>query len=103
MKKAKPLPEGTYKDEDKIIRIDAGHPDLGKYKIEVSQVIDHERAIRMSQGLNAMPSNRDPEMFSVFGAKTSTKVRDEKRKPISVPGFIIKRKVLINDRLEFLE
>ncbi len=100
---AKPPPRWSYRDLEGVIRVNAGHPDLGKYKIEVTSVVEQSRAIHMSRGLNSMPSNYDSEMFSVFHAGRRVCVRDDNRRLINVPGFIVKRKVLLNDKLEFLD
>ncbi len=99
----KPVPKWAYKDIDKIIRIGVGHPDLGKYQIVVSQIVEHKRALGLGRGLNSMPSNRDPEMFKVFKAAQDAVIRNDVSKLVRVPGFIVKRKVLLNDRLEFLD
>ncbi len=103
MKKAKPPPEGTYRDPNGCLRVDAGHLALGKYKIEVSQVSTQNKAVSICRGLNSMPTNIDPEMFSVFGTKQTVQTRDEHRGKIDVPGFMVKRKVLLNDKLQFLQ
>ncbi len=88
---------GTYRDEDNFERINADYPDLGKYKIEVSKVIDRARAMDMCRNLNTMPSNTDKFMFSVFKADKFALFCNKK-----VPGFIVKRKLIIGDKVEFL-
>ncbi len=90
---------GTYRDEDNIKRINADCPDLGKYKIEVSKVIDRNRAMDMCRNLNTMPSNTDDFMFSVFKASEDIPYGKNPK----IPGFIVKRKVIIGDKVQFLD
>ncbi len=102
----KPLPEGAYMDPERIVRINEDHPDLGKYKIEVSGILEQERAIRMCKGNNEMPSNikeGDPQMFKVFKDEVDAVIRNDVSKLIRVPGYRVKRKALIKDKLEFLD
>lgn len=89
---------GTYRDEDNIERVNADYPDLGKYKIEVSKIIDMDRANDMCRNLNTMPSNTDDFMFSVFKADKFALFCNKK-----VPGFIVKRKLIVGDKVQFLD
>ncbi len=94
------MKNGIYRDPEGVIRVDAGHPELGMYRIEVSKVIEYNRAMDMCHGLNQMPSNNDVGMFSVFLTDEMATEGTGSRK---VPGYIIKRKVLLNDKVQFLD
>ncbi len=93
----------TFTDSKKVERIGKCHPDIGKYRIEVSKVLEHDFIIGMCENLNNMPSSLDNQLFQVFHVKERVSVGKKNGKEITVPGFIIRRKVIINDRVEYLE
>ncbi len=89
----------TFTDSNKVERIGRGHPEIGKHMIEVSKVIDHEHAVSMCENLNNMPSSMDKTLFQVFWTKERIPIAKGK----DVPGFIIRRKVIVNDKVQWLE
>ncbi len=93
---------GIYRDENNIERVNADYPDIGKYKIEVSKVIEQGRACAMSHNLNKMPSSIESafiDMFSVF--KADENIPNGKRPDIA--GYVVKRKVIVGDKVQFLD
>lgn len=75
-------------------RIEPGHEDLGLYKIVVSNVLDRLKAANLTESLNAMPSSQQyNKLFKRFKYSLDGKLQ----------GDIVKRKVLIGDKIGFLE
>lgn len=74
-------------------RIDHKHEDLGCYKIVVSKVLDRIRAHALAYNLHTMPSSLQyDKLFKVFEYKIGKKVA----------GYIVKRKVLLGDKVSSL-
>ncbi len=91
---------GVYRDDEYIERVNADHPEIGEYNIEVSKVIDIDRATEMCANLNTMKSNMgDSNMFSVFHVDKMALIAKSHKE---VPGYIIRRKLNVGDKLEFL-
>lgn len=81
-------------DEKEKERVSAGHKDLGEYKILVSKVLSNYRARSLAESLNNMSSSsKYPKLFKTF------EYQDER---LGI-GYVVKRKVLLGDRLSLLE
>ncbi len=75
-------------------RIEKDHEDLGLYKIVVSKVLNRGSATKLTESFNSMPSSlRYNKLFKRFKYKLDGKFQ----------GYIVKRKVLIGDKVGFLE
>ncbi len=75
-------------------RIEKGHEDLGLYKIVVSKVLDRLSAAKLTESFNTMPSSLPyNKLFKRFKYSLDGKLQ----------GYIVKRKVLVGDKVGFLE
>lgn len=80
-------------------RVKSGDKRLGKYMIEASQYLCKERADNYAKVFNEQPSNKDVKLFKLFelGREVNT-LKDH-----SVWGYVVKRKVLVNDKERFID
>ncbi len=85
-----------------VKRIEEGDKRIGEFQIIVTQPLSMKRAEHMCKVLDNSPLLKGRALFKVFEAREEVNVSKHRWKKKMVPGFEVRRRVMVGDNVSLI-